>query len=114
MVKFVKNFASKTAPLCAMMKDKVNFVWDETHQTVFDDIKSEIAKRPMLSAFVFSLNVETILTTDASQYGLGAVLSQVSNGIEQPIIFVSCTLSDTEKKETLAVHWAKQRLHTFV
>ena len=81
MSKFVKNFASKAAALRAMMTDKVNFVWDETHQKVFDDIKSEIVKRPTLSAFDSSLNVETILTTDASQYGLGTVLSQVSNGI---------------------------------
>ena len=120
MSKFVKNFASKAAPLRAVMKDKVNFVWDETHQKVFDDIKSEIAKRPTLSAFDSSLNVETILTTDASQYGLGAVLSQVSDSVKQPIIFVSRTLSDAEKnysgieKETLAVHWATQWLRTFL
>ena len=88
MSKFIKkNFASKAAPLRAMMTDKVNFVWDETHQKVFDDIKSEIVKRPTLSAFDSLLNVETILTTDASQYGLGVVLSQVSNGITQPIIY---------------------------
>ena len=120
MSKFVKNFASKAAPLRAMMKDKVNFVCDETHQKVFDDIKLEIAKRPTLSAFDSSLNVETILTTYASQYGLGAVLSQVSNGVEQPIIFVSRTLSYAEKnysvieKETLVVHWATQQLCTFI
>ena len=96
------------------MKDKVNFVWDEKHQKVFDDIKSEIEieKRPTLSAFDSSLNVQTILTSDASQYGLRAVLSQVSNGVEQPIIFVSCTLSDAKKnysiieKETLGYETA--------
>ena len=87
---------------------------------MFYDIKSEIAKRATLNAFDSSLNVETILTTDASQYGLGAVLSQVWNGFEQSIIFVSRTLSDAEKnysiieKETLAVHWDMQRLHTFL
>ena len=48
------------------------------------------------------------------------MLSQVSNGDEQPIIFVSCTLSDADKnysvigKETLAVHWATKQLRTFV
>ena len=26
-----------------MMKDKGNFVWDETQRKVFDDIKSEVA-----------------------------------------------------------------------
>ena len=46
MSKFVKNLASKAAPLHVMMKDKVNFVWDDTHQKVFDDIKSEIANVP--------------------------------------------------------------------
>ena len=64
---------------------------------MFDDIKSEIAKCPTLSAFDSSLSVEKILTIDASQYGLVAVLSQMSNGVEQPIIFVSRTLSDAEK-----------------
>ena len=120
MSKFVKNFASKAAPLHAMIKDKVNFVWDENHQKVFDDIKLEIAKRPTLSPFDSSFNVETKLTNDASQYGLRAVPSQVSNRVKQPNIFVSCTLSDAEKnysmieKETLAVHWATQRLRTFL
>ena len=70
MSKFVKNFASKAAPLHAMMKDKVNFVWAETHQKVFDNMKSKIAKRPTLSTFDSFLNIETIVTTDASQYGL--------------------------------------------
>ena len=81
MSKYVKNFASKAAPLRAMMKDIVNFVWDKKHQKVFNDTKSGIAKRPTLSAFDSSLNVETILTTNASQYGLGAMLSQVPNGV---------------------------------
>ena len=103
-----------------MMKDKLNFVWNKTYQKVFDDIKSEIAKRPTLSAYNSWLNIETILTTNVSQYGLEAVLSKVSNGVEQPIIFVSRTLSDAEKnysvieKETLAVHWAMQWLRTFI
>ena len=57
----MKSFANKAAPLRAMMKDKVNFVWDETHQKVFEDIKLEVAKHPTLSAFNSSLNVERYL-----------------------------------------------------
>ena len=111
MSKFVKNFASKAAPLRAMMKDKVNFVWDENHQKVFDDIKSEIVKCPTLCAFDSSLNVETILTTDASQYGLGAVISQMSNGVEQPIIFVPRTLSGTLGYATATYIRMGQKIH---
>ena len=97
----------------------MNFVWDENHQKVLDNIKSEIAKHPTLSAFDCSLNVEMILTTYASQYGLGNVLSQGWNDVEQPIIFISHTVSSAEKnysvieKETLAVHLAMQQLCTF-
>ena len=94
-----------------MMKDKMIFLGEENYQKVFHDIKL-IAKCPTLSAFDSSLKVETILTTDASQYGLGAMFSKVSNGVEQPIIFVSRTLCYAEKnysmieKETLAVGYA--------
>ena len=70
MSKFANNFASKVPPLCVMMNDKANFVLDKTHQKVFNDIKSEIAKHPTLSAFDFSLSVEKRLTTNTSQYGL--------------------------------------------
>lgn len=53
-----------------------------------------------------------ILTTDASNYALGAVLSQVIDKIEKPIAFASRTLNKTEsnfsttEKEALAIIWA--------
>ena len=53
----------------------MKFVWDKNLQKVFDNIKPVIAKCLTLSAFDSSLNVETILTTDLSQYGLAAMLS---------------------------------------
>lgn len=52
-------------------------------------------------------NKEFTLTTDASDYAIGAVLSQS----DRPIAFISRTLSKTEeeyetaKKEMLAIHW---------
>ena len=42
MSKFVKNFASKAALLRAMMKDKVNFVWDENHQKVLTTLSQKL------------------------------------------------------------------------
>lgn len=56
------------------------------------------------------------LTTDASNFAIGAVLSQGKN----PITFISRTLSQTEQnyatneKELLAIVWALQKLRNFL
>lgn len=54
-----------------------------------------------------------VLTTDASNIALGAVLSQGRIGNDKPICFASRTLSESEinystiEKELLAIIWAK-------
>ncbi len=53
-----------------------------------------------------------LLQTDASETGLGAVLSQVQEGEEHPILFISRKLTSAEKnyatveKKALAIKWA--------
>ena len=62
------------------------------------------------------------LYTDASESGLGAVLSQVKqDGLERPIAFASRTLSksewnyDAHKLEFLALRWAvTDRFHEYL
>ena len=53
-------------------------------------------------------NGQFVLDTDASDYAIGAVLSQVQNGVERVIAYGSRALSQAEKncitdKELLAV-----------
>ena len=74
----------------------------------------------MLGYFDTSLDTETILTTDASRTGVGGMLSQIRNGVESPIYFVSRTLNLAEKNysvpelETLAVVWCVERLSQYL
>ena len=59
-----------------------------------------------------------MLDTDAPDHGVGAVLSQLQDGVEKPIAFASQTLSKSEgnycvtRRELLAiVEFVKQHRH---
>ena len=58
--------------------------------------------------------------TDASVGGIGAVLSQVQDGAEHPITYISQRLLKHERnyamveKECLAIKWVKGKLHYYL
>ncbi|XP_051518745.1 uncharacterized protein LOC127420466 [Myxocyprinus asiaticus] len=60
------------------------------------------------------------IPTDASDRGLGAVLSQVVEGEERPVLYISRKLSlretkySTVEKESLAIKWAVLTLHYYL
>ena len=69
----------------------------------------------------YDLNLPTIIATDASNTGLGAILFQVQkDGTRRLVTYVSRSLTDTEKnyaaieKEALGVTWACERLDQYV
>ena len=58
-------------------------------------VKERIAKASTLA--YYDVKVPTIVSADASSYGLGAVLLQEQNSTLVPIAFASRSLSDTER-----------------
>ena len=59
-------------PITELSKDKVPFNWGPEHQEVFNQMKREIARAPILA--YYNPRKETVLQTDASIKGLGACL----------------------------------------
>ncbi|MCP3662860.1 MAG: hypothetical protein GY696_10245, partial [Gammaproteobacteria bacterium] len=86
--------------------------------TGFDELKKRIASPEVLVPF--NPNNPTFLTTDASDIGLGAVLSRDCDGTDRPIAFASKTLSSAERnystpeRETLACVWAMEHFNYFL
>ena len=80
-------------------------------------IKEKLSSAPVLGAFDSS--AETYITSDASAVAIGAVLSQVKDGVEHPIAFASRALTPAEKnysvgeREALAVVWAVEKWHIY-
>jgi len=70
--------------------------WTDETSSIFERVKEEINKCQVLH-FV-NEHAPVYLHTDASDYGIGAYLFQVVDGKEQPIMYMSKTLSITEWK----------------
>lgn len=88
-------------------------LWSEEHQKAFEDLKVGLTTAPVLGYPQYDLPFT--LETDSSDYGLGAVLSQVQCGRKRIIAYASRGLRKGEanksnysskKLELLALKWA--------
>ena len=110
----IRNFASIASPLTKLTRKDNK--WGSgplppEARNAFRSLQQALCRRPCLTPVNF--NLEFILTVDASQTGLGAILSQQDKfGIERPCAYASRTLTDCERKrapfhlEYLAMVWA--------
>ena len=95
--RFIRNMSDISAPLYELTKSTSNLIWTPTHEASFQRLKAALLNPPVL-AFPDVKAGNFILDTDASNTGLGAVLSQVQNGRETVIGYFSKLLSDAERK----------------
>ena len=83
------------------------FDWDENAQTAFETLSDNLCEPPVLAHPHFE--EKFLVTTDASGYAIGAVLSQGEIRKDRPIAFVSRAMNQAEKnfctfsKEALAI-----------
>ena len=106
---FIKGFSLVTAPLVSLTcKDKKPFAWNSNAQSSFEALKQAFTSAPILAHV--DPSQPFILETDASDFALGAVLSQYQDdGLLHPVAFYSCKFSPAEinynvyDKELLAI-----------
>ena len=94
--------------------NRKKLVWSAEAITAFDDAKLAVSNCPKL--FFLDTEGEAVLCTDASDYGLGAYLYQIVNGVEQPVMFISKSFNkvqlrwSTIEKEGFAIYYALQKM----
>jgi hypothetical protein len=80
---FIQDFAAISRPLTLLTRKDVPFKWNTAQQEAFDNLKGAVSSETVLAHPNFELPF--ILSCDASNYAISAILSQRQNGLERPI-----------------------------
>ena len=117
--KFIKGFATVAKPLHRLTEKTAVFKWTTDCQVAFEKLRQQLVSPPIL-AFP-DYQKPFILDTDASNLGIGAVLSQVQDdGQERVIAYGSRVLSKAERRycvtrrELLAVVYFLQHFRPYL
>lgn len=116
--KFVKDFSQISKPLITLLKKDARFKWTDLCQHSFETFKGVLTTEPLLQHPDFSQPF--LITTDASNSAIGAVLSQGRVGSDLPMSYISRTLNkaepnyNTTEKKLLAIVWAVKQFRHYV
>ena len=94
--RYIQNFADIVTPLVALTGKDVSFVWEPVCSTAFYTLRESLIHAPIL-AFPTETG-QYILDTDASNFGLGGVLSQIQNDVECVVSYCSRALRPSQRR----------------
>ncbi|GBG75832.1 hypothetical protein CBR_g21076 [Chara braunii] len=116
--RFIIGYSRIVAPMTRLQSPKVPFVFDDDARRSFQALKTAMLMAPVLS--IYDPTLPTRVTTDASGYGIGAVLEQHDVDDWHPVEYFSHkvppinSLDDARKKELLAFVMALKRWRHFL
>ncbi|CAH8483492.1 unnamed protein product [Schistosoma turkestanicum] len=111
--RFIPNFSCRANCLSNILTSN-SFKWGEEQESCLRSLLKFLQSDAVFRTY--SPSVQSVLITDASPVGIGAVFKQEG----RPVICVSRKLTVTEqgysqtKREALAVSWAVKRLHKYL
>ncbi|GBG88920.1 hypothetical protein CBR_g48532 [Chara braunii] len=112
--KFVRNFSTIAAPLRRLLRKETIWKWDKDCTSAMKKLKQALIEYPVLK--VADPSLPFVVTTDASRYGIGAVLKQDDGHGYRPVEFMSARMpsekvvTSTYERELYALrqaleHW---------
>ena len=116
--KFIPHCADLMEPINELTKKDTEFVWSSECQQGFERLKAALTGNTVLVQPDFSRTF--ILETDASNKGVGAILTQATPDGERPVAYASRKLQPAEQnysiteKEMLGALWAMEHFEYFL
>ena len=117
--RFLPGLATVVEPLHRLLDKGHQWAWTPQCDQAFHKAKALLSSQSVLVHF--DPELPTILSVDASPYGLGAVLAhQMPDGSERPVAFASRTLAVAERRyaqvdrEALAVVFGTKKFHMYL
>lgn len=116
--RYVRNVADIARPLHKLTEKNVKFEWTDSCQESVDTLKRALTTAPILG--YPTCEDKFIIDCDASNDGMGGVLSQVQNGTEKVICYFSKAFTKPERRycvtrrELLAVVASIRHFHHYL
>ncbi|KAL0098925.1 hypothetical protein PUN28_020833 [Cardiocondyla obscurior] len=117
--RFIPNLSTILYPLNTLLHLNSKFVWTNKQEQAFLQAKKAFLSNKILAHY--NPKLPLILATDASPYGVGAVLSQLHpDGTEKVIQYASQTLTKTQQnysqidKEAYSIIFGIKKFHQYL
>ena len=119
LLQYYGNLSTLVGPLNSLLQKNQPWKWTKECEKAFEDAKEALSSSSVLVHY--NPNLPLCLATDASSYGVGAVISHVfANGDEHPIAYASRSLTASEKnysqleKEALSIVFGIKKFHQYL
>ena len=116
--KFIPYLTAIGSRIMDLTRKHVKFIWGNEQQSAFEKLKSFISRADTLA--YFKNDCKTCNIANASPVDLGAVLTQLQDGLWRVISCASRSLSDVERcytqteKKVLGLVWTCERFSLYV
>ena len=106
--RFIQSFGEVARPLYELTSVKVPFKWTDAHACAFQELKGRLLSAPALA--LPDCTQTFVLTTDASDAGIGVTLSQFKCPVAEWTPTMALTKLDVTKTEQV-VAYASRSFH---